>query len=60
VRYCQSRGLKAKDIMDIVTQVFNMKLESFLKDLKENRIFGKTMAYTYFVLYFIKIYELIN
>ncbi|KMZ62956.1 hypothetical protein ZOSMA_4310G00010, partial [Zostera marina] len=42
-------GNTAFDEPDLVNRVFNLKLKELLKDIKERRIFGKTVAYTYVV-----------
>ncbi|XP_072087300.1 uncharacterized protein [Arachis hypogaea] len=38
-------GLKAKDRADILCQVFKIKLDGLIDDLKEKKIFGKILGY---------------
>ena len=42
-------GQTAQDRPDIVSKVFNLKLKQLLHDLKEGKVFGKTVAFIYVI-----------
>ncbi|XP_025607776.1 uncharacterized protein [Arachis hypogaea] len=44
-REVTSIGLKAEDRLDILCQVFKIKLDCLIDDLKEGKIFGKILRY---------------
>ncbi|KAH7533321.1 hypothetical protein FEM48_Zijuj04G0118400 [Ziziphus jujuba var. spinosa] len=44
VRFVESRGLKPEDRPDILCRIFKVKLDQLVKDLRQNKIFGKVKA----------------
>ncbi|XP_060668034.1 uncharacterized protein LOC132799645 [Ziziphus jujuba] len=44
VRFVESRGLKPEDRLDILCRIFKVKLDQLVKDLRQNKIFGKVKA----------------
>ncbi|XP_072088352.1 uncharacterized protein [Arachis hypogaea] len=47
VDHLSTRGLKAEDRPGIVCRMFKMKLDSFIKDLRVNMLFGRVVAVVY-------------
>ena len=45
-RFLKDKSIKAEDRPDILSRVFKMKLDSFIKDLKDNRLLGFIQAGT--------------
>nr|KAJ0215911.1 hypothetical protein LSAT_V11C300113940 [Lactuca sativa] len=48
-RFLKETPLHPKDRLDILCRLFKIKLDAFIKDLRENEIFGKVI-YTFFSL----------
>ncbi|XP_023731646.2 uncharacterized protein LOC111879418 [Lactuca sativa] len=46
-RLLKDISLQPEDRPDILCRLFKIKLDAFIKDLKENQIFGKVQAYVY-------------
>ena len=46
LRFVQHKGLKPADRPDILCRVFKIKLDQFIKDLKQKNIFGRAKAGT--------------
>ncbi|KAH7544828.1 hypothetical protein FEM48_Zijuj01G0027600 [Ziziphus jujuba var. spinosa] len=44
VRFVESRGLKPEDRLDILCRIFKVKQDQLVKDLRQNKIFGKVKA----------------
>ncbi|XP_060668436.1 uncharacterized protein LOC132799352 [Ziziphus jujuba] len=44
VHFVESRGLKPEDQLDILCRIFKVKLDQLVKDLRQNKIFGKVKA----------------
>lgn len=44
LRFVEQRGLKPEDRPDILCRVFKIKLDHLIKDLKDNKIFGRVQA----------------
>ncbi|CAH9109238.1 unnamed protein product [Cuscuta europaea] len=49
VRYVRERGLNPDDRPDILCRIFKIKLNQLIKDLKQNKLFGKVKAVIYTV-----------
>ncbi|KAL3651518.1 hypothetical protein CASFOL_004520 [Castilleja foliolosa] len=49
-RYIEKQGLHAEDRPDIVCRVFKMKLDGLIKDMRENKVFGRVKAGTYITI----------
>ncbi|KAL3625913.1 hypothetical protein CASFOL_030442 [Castilleja foliolosa] len=47
VRFLDARNLRHEDRPDIVSRVFKIKLMLLIRDLRQNRIFGKVVAVVY-------------
>nr|XP_025676655.2 uncharacterized protein LOC112776643 [Arachis hypogaea] len=47
VDHLSTRGLKAEDRPDIVCRMFKMKLDTLIKDLRVNMLFGRVVAVVY-------------
>lgn len=43
-RFLKPRGLNPEDRLDIVCRVFKMKLDTLIRDFRQNEIFGKLKA----------------
>ncbi|XP_052624746.1 uncharacterized protein LOC111916090 [Lactuca sativa] len=46
-RFLKDTSLQPEDKPDILCRLFKIKLDAFIKDLRENQIFGKVQAYVY-------------
>ncbi|KAL7609741.1 uncharacterized protein LOC111909057 [Lactuca sativa] len=46
-RFLKDTSLQPKDRPDILCRLFKIKLDAFIKDLRDNQIFGKVQAYVY-------------
>ncbi|CAH1418569.1 unnamed protein product [Lactuca virosa] len=46
-RFLKDTSIQPEDIPDILCRLFKIKLGAFIKDLRENHIFGKVQAYVY-------------
>ncbi|KAK1416261.1 hypothetical protein QVD17_32050 [Tagetes erecta] len=49
LRFLENTTLKAEDRPDILSRIFKIKLDSFIKDLKDKEILGKVQAVVYTV-----------
>ena len=45
-RFCAQKGLDPPDRPDILTRIFNLKLEALMKILRDDKIFGTIKAGT--------------
>ncbi|XP_052627755.1 uncharacterized protein LOC111912983 [Lactuca sativa] len=45
--FLKDTSLQPEDMPDILCRFFKIKLDAFIKDLRENKIFGKVQAYVY-------------
>ena len=50
-RFLKDTSIKPEDRPDILCRLFKMKLDSMIKDLKDNKFFGEINAGVYFMLY---------
>ncbi|GKC23357.1 hypothetical protein Tco_1025507, partial [Tanacetum coccineum] len=48
-RFMAERNLKSEDRPEVVSRVFKMKLDTLIKDLKKNKLFGRVEAVVYTV-----------
>ncbi|XP_075091590.1 uncharacterized protein LOC107811852 [Nicotiana tabacum] len=48
-RFVESRGLSREDHPDILTEIFKIKPDRMIKDLRDNKIFGEVKAVVYTV-----------
>ncbi|CAH1452958.1 unnamed protein product [Lactuca virosa] len=48
-RFLKDTSLQPEDRHDILCRLFKIKLDAFIKDLRENQIFGKVQAYVYII-----------
>ncbi|XP_052621302.1 uncharacterized protein LOC111898559 [Lactuca sativa] len=46
-RFLKDTSLQPEDMPDILCRLFKIKLDAFIKDLRDNQIFGKVQAYVY-------------
>ncbi|CAH9130021.1 unnamed protein product, partial [Cuscuta epithymum] len=46
-RFLEKRNLNPEDRADIICRVFKVKLDGLIKDLRENKIFGRAKAVIY-------------
>ncbi|XP_052620957.1 uncharacterized protein LOC111898317 [Lactuca sativa] len=46
-RFLTDTSLQPEDRPDILCRLFKIKLDAFIKDLRDNQIFGKVQAYVY-------------
>ncbi|CAH1433999.1 unnamed protein product [Lactuca virosa] len=46
-RFLKDTSLQPEDRHDILCRLFKIKLDAFIKDLRENKIFGTVQAYVY-------------
>ncbi|XP_052626960.1 uncharacterized protein LOC128133528 [Lactuca sativa] len=46
-RFLKGTSLQPEDRPDILCRLFKIKLDAFIKDLRDNQIFGKVQAYVY-------------
>nr|KAJ0221167.1 hypothetical protein LSAT_V11C200062880 [Lactuca sativa] len=48
-RFLKDTSLQPEDRSDILCRLFKIKLDAFIKDLRENQIFGKVQAWEHFL-----------
>ncbi|XP_052626798.1 uncharacterized protein LOC128133416 [Lactuca sativa] len=46
-RFLKDTSLQPEDMPDILCRLFKIKLDAFIKDLRDNQIFSKVQAYVY-------------
>ncbi|KAK6137063.1 hypothetical protein DH2020_029195 [Rehmannia glutinosa] len=47
IRFVQKKNLNSEDRPDIICRIFKLKLDSLIKDLRKNKLFGKVNAIIY-------------